>query len=91
MNLNGRGLDFVVENVMTGYFKPKLPVEDIFNFLGSSFDGIIRDLIISTHYNAPMFPNFDKNRLVKGLCTAFVLLLGGNEQLIGPSEDALIL
>lgn len=81
------GFTFVVQKVEEGYFKPKLPIEDIFMFLGTSFDGIIRDLIISAHYNAPIFPQFDKSKLVKSLCTAFVLLLGGDETLLYPSEE----
>ena len=85
-----KGLTFVMQQIMEGYFQPKLPVEDIFSFLGASFDGIIRDLIISTHYKAPMFPQLDKARLVQSLCTAFVLLLGGNETLIYPYEERVI-
>jgi len=82
-----QGLGFVMQQVMEGYFQPKLPIEDIFNFLGTSFDGIIRDLIIITHYETPMFPPVNKSRLVKSLCTAFILLLGGNERLIYPEEN----
>ena len=85
--LKEKGFSFVMQKTMEGYFQPKLPMEDMFHFLGTSFDGIIRDLIISTHYNTPTFPQLDKNRLVKSLCTAFVLLLGGNEQRIYPFEE----
>jgi len=88
--LKEQGFSFVTQQVMGGYFQPKLPLEDIFSFLGTSFDGIVRDLIIGTHYNVPMFPHFDKGKLVRSLCTAFVLLLGGNEQLIYPLEEEVI-
>jgi len=82
-----QGFGFVIQKVTAGYFKPKLPIEDIFTFLGTSFDGMIRDLIISTHYNTPLFPQLDKSRLMKSLCTAFVLLLDGDETLIYPYEE----
>jgi len=85
--LKEQGFSFVMQKIIEGYFQPKLPIEDIFNFLGTSFDGMIRDLIISTHYSAPMFPQFDKSKLVQSLCTAFVLLLGGDERLIYPLEE----
>lgn len=76
--LKERFFSYVCLKISEGYFKPKLPVEDLLNFLITSFDGIVRDLIITRHYPMDNSPLLDKNRLTKSLCTAFVLLLGGN-------------
>jgi len=82
-----KGTDLVMQNIEKGYFKPRLPLEDIYAFLAASMDGIIRDLILTTHYNVPTSIRFEKDKLIKSLCTAFVLLLGGNEKNIYPQEE----
>jgi hypothetical protein len=71
--------------IKEGYLKPKLQIDEIFTFLTAAFDGIIRDLIITQHYqfgSVPFPVKFKKEELIKSLCTAFILLLGGNEKLI---------
>lgn len=73
---------FISQEISDGYFKPKLSIDDLLSFLITSFDGIVRDLIIIRHYPIDNSPLLEKNRLIKSLCTAFVLLLGGNEKLI---------
>lgn len=73
---------FLSQKISEGYFKPKLPIDDIWNFLITSFDGIVRDLIIIRHYQIDNLPMLEKGRLIKGLCTALVLLLDGNEKII---------
>lgn len=80
--LQEKCFSFIAGKIVEGYFKPKLPLEDLFNFLAVSFDGIIRDLILSKHYQFPIPAGFEKDRLIKSLCTALVLLLDGNEKLI---------
>lgn len=73
---------FMLQQISEGYFKPKLPVNDLLSFLITSFDGIVRDLVITKHYPVEGSPCLEKERLIQSLCTAFVLLLGGNEELI---------
>lgn len=73
---------FVSQKLSEGYFIPKLPIEDLMSFLITSFDGIVRDLILIRYYPTNNSPLLNKNRLVISLCTALVLLLGGNEKLI---------
>lgn len=80
--LQEKSFSFIAGKIAEGYFKPKLALEDLINFLVASFDGIIRDLILSKHYQFPTPGGFEKDRLTKSLCTAFVLLLGGDEDLI---------
>ena len=73
---------FITQKISEGYFKPKLPMQDILSFLITSFDGIVRDLILIRHYPISNSPLFEKNKLVISLCSALVLLLGGDEKLI---------
>ena len=48
--LASRVAELIVSETASGYFKPVLPVEDILNFLVSSFDGIIRDVTLNKCY-----------------------------------------
>ena len=83
--LQEKSLLFIMHKITDGYFNPKIEVEDIFAFLITSFSGIIRDLILSNHYQIgglPFGSELKKDRLIKSLCTAFVMLLGGDENLI---------
>lgn len=73
---------FTSQKISEGYFKPKIPFDDLLSFLITSLDGIVRDLIIIEHYPLDDLPNLEKTRLIKCLCTALVLLLGGDENLI---------
>lgn len=73
---------FISQKISEGYFNPKLPIQDILSFLVTSFDGIVRDLILIRHYPISNSPLLEKSRLVISLCSALVLLLGGNEKLI---------
>lgn len=74
--LQVKTFEFVGQKVSEGYFKPVLPLEDIINFFIASIDGIIRNLILSAHYNV-MPVALEKDKLLKSLTTAFILLLGG--------------
>ena len=67
---------YITQKVSEGYFNPVLPLEDILNYFIASIDGIIRNLILSTHYNV-MPVALEKDKLLKSLTTAFILLLGG--------------
>ena len=67
---------YINQKVSEGYFNPALPLEDILNYFIASIDGIIRNLILSTHYNV-MPVALEKDKLLKSLTTAFILLLGG--------------
>ena len=76
--------DFIMQKISEGYFKPKLPIDDIVKFHVTSIDGITRDLILCNHYQMPLpIPGTLKTEeLIRNLCTAFLLLLGGNEKII---------
>lgn len=84
--LRGKGFGFAAQKVKEGYFKPMLLIEDIVDYVNISFSGIIRETILTIHYRTPTPKPLDKDRLLNSLCTAFVLLLGGNEKLIYPQE-----
>ena len=75
---------FIIQRISEGYFKPKLPIDDIVKFHVTSIDGITRDLISCNHYQMPLpIPGTLKpEELIRNLCTAFLLLLGGNEKII---------
>lgn len=76
-------IGYVISNIQTGYFTPKIPQEDIIKLLITSFDGIIRDLILRDYSNMkeqfPIIADLDGFGLVYSLCVSFILLLGGNE------------
>jgi len=76
--------DFIMRKISEGYFKPKLPIDDIVKFHVTSIDGITRDLILCNHYQMPLpIPGSLKTEeLIRNLCAAFLLLLGGNEKII---------
>jgi AcrR family transcriptional regulator len=83
--LQEKSFSFIMQKITEGYFNPKLQLDDIFTFLITSLDGMIRDLILDKYYqidDSPFSNRLDEDRLIKSLCTAFILLLGGNEKLI---------
>lgn len=84
-----KALTYVEQKITEGYFKPQLPSDALYGFLFTAIDGIIRDTILIQHYqmNALPFASLEKNSLIKSLCTAFVLLLGGKGDLIYGSES----
>jgi len=73
--------DYIEQKVEEGYFKPILPVHDIFMFIIASFDGIRRDVILSKCYQSkdtiPSGFEFDEQKLIRSLCTSCLLLLTG--------------
>lgn len=81
-----KSFSYVIKKIQEGYFEPKIPIEDIMKFLTASFDGIIRDLILSNYYkmndNFPIVADLNGYTLIYCLCVSFILLLGGNEKLI---------
>lgn len=66
------------EGVSLGNFQPELPLEDLFTFIMTSIDGIVRDVVLQKCYG--MFQNehalFDEVRLMKTLCRSVQSLLG---------------
>ena len=70
--------ELIVSETASGYFKPVLPVEDILNFLVSSFDGIIRDVTLNKCYNIETedINNLDEKKLINCLCISTLKLLG---------------
>lgn len=69
-----------------GYFKPILPIHDIYMFIIASFDGITQDVILSKTYQlkGPLFQNdkFDEKNLMRSLCCSVLLLLSGDSDMM---------
>jgi AcrR family transcriptional regulator len=80
--LKEKGIAFVGQKISEGYFSPKLPFEDILALMITSFSGALSALIKHTHYKITYPDTLEKDRLLRSICTAIVLLLGGNEKLI---------
>ncbi len=84
-----KGFEYINTKVSDGYFKPVVRLEDIYNFIITSLDGITRDLILSSCYESSEFfgtQNFDKNKLIHSFSVSLILLLGGNYKLIESEE-----
>ncbi|MCL2719462.1 MAG: TetR/AcrR family transcriptional regulator [Lachnospiraceae bacterium] len=85
-----KGIMYAIRQIESGYFIPKVPIEDIIFFLATSLDGIIRDVILYKHYQLPTnLPNggqLDEHKLMHTLAVAFITLLGGNELKIFEEE-----
>lgn len=64
--------------ISLGSFKPEVLLEDLFTFIMTSIDGIVRDVVLQKCYG--MFQNeqalFDEIRLMQTLCKSVQLLLG---------------
>lgn len=76
--LASRVAELIVTEAASGYFKPVLPVEDILNFVVSSFDGIIRDVTLNKCYNIATedINNLDEKKLINCLYISTLKLLG---------------
>lgn len=76
-----KSFSWIASKVQEGYFQPRISMEDLILFLATSFDGMVRDLILARHYKIgevyEAVNHLDSKRLVATLCTATVLLLGG--------------
>lgn len=84
--LQKRTLEYIVSQIESGYFKPLVPVQDIFTFIGTSIDGIQRDLILvqCCHvgaYTTTMPKELDSQKLMDVLCKSVVHMLGGNSEI----------
>lgn len=81
--LQKRTLGYIVSQIESGYFKPLMPVEDIFAFTAVSIDGIERDLILAQSCRGETHPismlkDIDPQRLMNVLCRSMIYLLGGD-------------
>ena len=78
-----KSFSYIFGKISDGYFRPKLPPEEIVKLLIASIDGITRDIILTKHYkmngNMPVLDSIDGFSIMYSLCVSFVLLLGGNE------------
>ncbi|MFF5993149.1 TetR/AcrR family transcriptional regulator [Lysinibacillus sp. KU-BSD001] len=65
------------EGISLGSFHPEISLEDLFTFILTSIDGIVRDVVLQKCYG--MFENeqalFDELRLMNTLCKSVLLLL----------------
>ena len=83
--LQKKTTEYIVAQVEKGYFKPQMPVQDIFTFIGTSIDGIERDLVLVQCYRLGTYTtsiphDFDPEKLMKVLCKSVIYLLGGNTE-----------
>ncbi|MFJ5766375.1 TetR/AcrR family transcriptional regulator [Lysinibacillus sp. NPDC093210] len=66
--------------ISVGSFQPAVTLEDLFTFIMTSIDGIVRDVVLQKCYG--MLQNdqklFDEVRLMNTLCKSVQLLLGSN-------------
>ena len=73
---------WLAEKIQAGYFHPKTSIEDLLLFMGTAFDGMIRDLILARHYKiGEAYENamqLDPDKLVTTLYLSTVLLLSGD-------------
>ena len=81
--LQRRTLEYIASQTESGYFKPLMPVEDIFAFTAMSIDGIERDLILAQSCRVETHPisaikDIDPQRLMNVLCKSVIYLLGGD-------------
>ena len=72
--------------LISGYFKPLMPVENMFAFTAVSTDGIERDLILTQSCQVETHPisaikDIDPQRLMNVLCKSVIYLLGGNSEI----------
>lgn len=81
--LQKRTLEYIVSHIENGYFKPLVPVHDIFAFVETSIDGIHRDLVlvqccqVKVH-TASIPKELDPQKLMDVLCKSVIYLLGGS-------------
>lgn len=68
------------EGIVSGDFKPILPIKDIFNFIMTSIDGIVRDVILQKCYGPIQNTQIeiDEIGLMNTLSTAVLLMLSSN-------------
>lgn len=81
--LQKRTLEYIVSQIESGYFKPLMPIEDIFAFIETSIDGIQRDIILHQCYQLEVYSAFiskklDPQKLMNALCRSVIYLLGGD-------------
>ena len=66
------------EGISLGSFQPEVPLDDLFTFIMTAIDGIVRDVVLQKCYG--MFQNeqvlFDESRLMETLCKSVQSLLG---------------
>ena len=76
--LANRVAELIVTETKSGYFKPVVPVEDILNYVVSSFDGIIRDVTLNKCYGIETedINNLDEKKLINCLYISTLKLLG---------------
>lgn len=85
-----KSISYVLQKIKDGYFAPKIPIGNIISLLVASLDGITRDLIMTNCYQIkdqfPIVADLRGEDLIYSLCVSFLLLLGGNENLIKRKE-----
>lgn len=72
--------EIIIKQTKNGYFMPVIPIEDIFAFIITAFDGIIRDITLTRCYPGGTVPEdgikFDEKKLIQCLYISTITLLG---------------
>lgn len=81
--LQKRTLEYIISNIENGYFKPLVSIQDIFEFIETSIDGIQRDIVLHQCYQLEVYTTFipkklDPQKLMNVLCKSVIYLLGGD-------------
>ena len=61
--LQKRTLEYIVSNIENGYFKPLASIQDIFEFIETSIDGIQRDIVLHQCYQLEVYTTFIPKKL----------------------------
>ncbi len=70
---------FIIKNIENGYFKPIIPINELFQFIIVCYDGILRDITLVKCYPITSeTPNFDINKLMNNLYLTVIYFLGIN-------------
>lgn len=91
--LQRKSLEYIVSRIESDYFKPLIPIQDIFEFIGTSIDGIERDLVLvqcckAEAYTSTLPKELDPQKLMSTLCRSVIYLLGGDYDKVKESDDA---
>lgn len=71
-------LNQIFEGVSKGEFMPIYPVNDIFTYIMTSIDGVVKNVVLEKCYGANT-GNFDEIKILKIISSSVLYLLGKNE------------
>lgn len=71
---------YVEEQIQKGYFSPRQTLDEIYSFITICFDGIERDLILTSCYPALRDAPLNLDGLQSSLCKSVLFLLGSGSR-----------